>query len=114
MRHGPPPGGTHTEPEGARVHYHVPRGCADLVTSEPHAAALSAGTLVSALRYEAKTLLARYPSLALPIARRRGHGEVLDDATEIVIEGYPRAASSFAVAAFRAAQGRPVGVAHHV
>jgi hypothetical protein len=64
--------------------------------------------------YEAKTIVAEYPLLALPIARRRGHGEVLDDDTEIVIEGYPRAASSFAVAAFRSAQGRPVQIAHHV
>jgi hypothetical protein len=64
--------------------------------------------------YEAKTIVAEYPFLALPIARRRGHGEVLDEGTEIVIEGYPRAASSFAVAAFRSAQGRPVRIAHHV
>jgi hypothetical protein len=33
--------------------------------------------------------------------------------TEIVIEGYPRSANSFAVAAFKAAQPRPVKVAHH-
>ncbi|MDP9295395.1 MAG: hypothetical protein M3O88_01700, partial [Actinomycetota bacterium] len=69
----------------------------------------SAGAL-----YEMKTLVAEYPGLALPLARRRGHGEVVDGATEIVIEGYPRAASSFAVAAFRAAQQRPVRIAHHV
>ncbi|HEV8572096.1 MAG TPA: hypothetical protein VGR49_03460 [Actinomycetota bacterium] len=65
--------------------------------------------------YHLKTLVARYPPLALPVARlRRGHGEVVSRDTEIVIEGFPRTGSSFAVAAFRRAQGRPVKVAHHV
>jgi hypothetical protein len=65
--------------------------------------------------YDLKTLVARYPPLALPLARlRRGHGEVVFRDTEIVIEGFPRTGSSFAVAAFRRAQGRPVRVAHHV
>jgi len=67
------------------------------------------------LLYDLKTLVARYPPLALPIARlRRGHGEVVSRDTEIVIEGFPRTGSSFAVAAFRRAQDRPVRVAHHV
>jgi hypothetical protein len=67
------------------------------------------------LLYELKTLVARYPPIALPVARlRRGHGEVVSRRTEIVIEGFPRTGSSFAVAAFRRAQGRPVRVAHHV
>jgi hypothetical protein len=77
-------------------------------------AAGTEGRRSSGLLYEVKTLVAQHPSLALPLARRRGHGEVVDGATEIVIEGYPRAASSFAVAAFRAAQQRPVRIAHHV
>jgi hypothetical protein len=67
------------------------------------------------LLYGLKTLVAQYPALALPVARlRRGHGEVVSRDTEIVIEGFPRTGSSFAVAAFRRAQGRPVKVAHHV
>ncbi len=58
--------------------------------------------------------MARHPTLALPIARLRGHGEVLDDDTDLVIEGFPRCASSFAVAAFRLAQEpRAVRLAHH-
>jgi hypothetical protein len=63
--------------------------------------------------FEAKTVIARYPALALPIAKRR-HGEPVDDATEIVIEGFPRSGTSFAVAAFRRAQGRDVEIACHV
>jgi hypothetical protein len=67
------------------------------------------------LLYDLKTLVARYPPLALAVARlRSGHGEVVSRDTEIVIEGFPRTGSSFAVAAFRRAQGRPVRVAHHV
>ncbi len=64
--------------------------------------------------YEAMTILARYPALALPAARRRGHGVVLDAGTDILIEGYPRTGNSFAVAAFAASQPGPVRIAHHV
>ena len=34
--------------------------------------------------------------------------------TEIVIEGYPRAGNTFAVVAFRLAQGRKIEIAHHL
>jgi hypothetical protein len=66
------------------------------------------------LDYEAKTLVARSPLLALPIAKWRGHGVVIDRATDVLIEGYPRSANNFAVAAFLMAQRRPVRIAHHV
>jgi len=35
------------------------------------------------------------------------------DATEIVIEGFPRSGNTFATTAFAMAQGRPVAIAHH-
>jgi hypothetical protein len=54
--------------------------------------------------YESKTLVARWPSLALPIQRLRRRGNVVDDRTQVVIESFPRCASSFAVDAFRLAQ----------
>jgi hypothetical protein len=54
--------------------------------------------------YFIKTSAARYPWPALPLARLRGEGELLDENTDIVIESFPRSASSFAVAAFRLAQ----------
>ncbi len=66
------------------------------------------------LRYEVKTLVAQHPVLALPVARRRGHGVLVNADTDILIEGYPRSANSFSVAAFELAQGRPVRIAHHV
>jgi hypothetical protein len=64
--------------------------------------------------YETKTVLARYPAAALPVQRIRRHGEVVGDATEIVIESFRRCASTFAVAASRLAQEpRPMTIAHH-
>jgi hypothetical protein len=69
---------------------------------------------LSRLLYEIKTLVAMHPSVAIPVARMRGHGEVVARDTEIVIEGFPRTGTSFAVAAFRRSQRRPVKVAHHV
>ena len=66
------------------------------------------------LSYELKTRVARHPSVALPLQRLRRRGEVLDDDTEIVIESFPRCASSFAVAAFRLAQEPHASrIAHH-
>ena len=62
-----------------------------------------------------QTRLSTHPSLYLPFARRRyGPDMSFNDRTEIVIEGFPRSANSFAVNAFVLAQGRPVHVAHHV
>ena len=63
--------------------------------------------------YELMTVVGRYPALALPAARNRRHGTLLQDDTEILIEGYPRSGNSFAVAALARAQARPVRIAHH-
>jgi hypothetical protein len=61
-----------------------------------------------------KTVVARYPALALPLQRVRKRGEVVSEDTQIVIESFPRCASSFAVAAFRLAQEpSPSSIAHH-
>jgi hypothetical protein len=64
--------------------------------------------------YEAMTLTARFPWIALPVARWRGHGVPLSADTDIVIEGFPRSGNAFAVGAFAMAQDRAVRVAHHV
>jgi hypothetical protein len=63
--------------------------------------------------YEAKTLVAARPRIALPLARWRGRPAIVGDDTELVIESYPRCASSFAVTALRVAQDRQVEIAHH-
>lgn len=63
--------------------------------------------------YEARTLVAARPEIALPVARWRGRPAIVGDETELVIESYPRSGSTFAVAALRAAQDRYVEIAHH-
>jgi hypothetical protein len=66
------------------------------------------------LIYEGKTVVARSPRIAVPLGRIRGRGEPIGPQSDIVIEGYPRSANSFAVHAFRVAQGHRVVVAHHL
>jgi hypothetical protein len=70
-------------------------------------------TLARAL-YEVMTLGSRFPVIALPAARLRSHGVVVDAGTDLVVEGYPRSGNSFAVAGIATAQTRPVRIAHHL
>jgi hypothetical protein len=58
--------------------------------------------------------LVRFPRLYLSLARRRYGDRVVGPRTDVLIEGYPRSANTFAVAAFEMAQERPVTVAHHL
>jgi hypothetical protein len=70
--------------------------------------------VLSTSAYDLKTFLATVPSVALPLARARGRGEVVGPDTDVVIESFPRCASSFAVAAFRLAQEpRATRIANH-
>lgn len=50
----------------------------------------------------------------MPIARLRGHGVIVDANTAILIEGFPRSANSFSVAAFDYAQPGHPRIAHHL
>jgi hypothetical protein len=72
--------------------------------------------LAGRVLYEAKSIVAMYPSIAVPLARRRGpgHGKVFHSDTDVVIEGYPRSGNTFALAAFRHAQDREVRIANRV
>lgn len=72
--------------------------------------------LVGRVLYEAKSIVAMYPSIAVPLARRRGagHGRVFDRDTDVVIEGFPRSGNTFAIAAFRHAQDHEVRIANRV
>lgn len=66
------------------------------------------------LGYGLKSRVATVPALALPLSRLRGRGEPVGPETDLVIESFPRCASSFAVAAFRLAQEpRAMRVANH-
>jgi len=77
-------------------------------------------TLASAarrLRWDARTVAGRYPSLYLPAIRGRyrdGQFQIpLRDDTELVIDGFMRSGTTFAFTAFEQAQPRKVRVAHH-
>lgn len=67
------------------------------------------------------TPLTAYPRLFFPLVRAyaflTGRTEIaapVGKKTEIVIEGYPRCANTFAAKAFSMAQNRPVRMAHHL
>jgi hypothetical protein len=68
------------------------------------------------LRYVARYRFSLYPALYLPWARRHYAGtgiEVVGPDTELVIEGFGRSGSTFAVDAFELAQPGRVRIAHH-
>lgn len=83
---------------------------ADMATGDKSPTATAAYGLRHALRRS----LAAHPSLYLPIVRRRYPGSVVDDETELVIDGFTRSAVTFAVVAFQLAQNDHVRVAHHL
>lgn len=67
-------------------------------------------------RYSARYFLNAYPAIYMPLARLRHRAQddwsVRKD-TELVIEGFGRSGSTFAVDAFEFAQPQPVRLAHH-
>lgn len=69
------------------------------------------------IRSRIKNLLSPYPRLFIPAYRRAARSGfkhlVISPETEIVIEGFPRTANTFAVVGFEQAQDRPVSIAHH-
>jgi hypothetical protein len=73
--------------------------------------------MVSAIKERTRRYAARHPSLFFGIysARPRYRDLLVDRNTQVVIEGFPRSGNTFAVWAFREAQGeRDVRVAHHL
>jgi len=74
-------------------------------------------TLARRARHRFRTRLSESPTLYLPFARLKYPGpspEVIGPATELVIDGYTRCASTFAVYALQLAQPEPVRLAHHL
>ena len=72
---------------------------------------------VRRVRHRLRTRLSEYPALYLPFARRKYAGfspRPIGADTEMVLDGYTRSASTFAVYALQLAQPRPVRLAHHV
>ena len=77
---------------------------------------MSQGLFLRRLRHGIRSLIDVHPGLYLPICRIRSKtcDITVQKDTELVIEGYPRSANTFAVAAFMFAQGRPVKIARHL
>jgi hypothetical protein len=75
-----------------------------------------AGGALRWLRRELLRPCSAHPTVYLPVYRRWGRRPELavGPDTEIVIEGFPRSANTFAVLAFEQAQERRVRVAHHL
>jgi hypothetical protein len=71
-------------------------------------------TAAGSARHAARRVVARYPALYVPIARRRHRENVLGPDTQLIIDGFPRSASTFTLVGFQVAQNGHVRVAHHV
>lgn len=70
--------------------------------------------ILKKLKRRLRTWHSDKPMLYMPFARFKHRALVVTKKTEIVIEGYPRSANSFAEAGFRLAQDHPVDIAHHL
>lgn len=69
------------------------------------------------LRHRLRTRVSEHPAAYLPFARRKYPGpspQVIGRDTAVVIDGYTRSASTYAVYAFQVAQPAPVPMAHHL
>jgi hypothetical protein len=67
---------------------------------------------IRGVRWMLRSRLAERPNLYLPVARLKYRDSVVNDATELVIDGFTRSAVTFATTAFQMSQDRPVRVAH--
>lgn len=68
------------------------------------------------LRHQLKLAIADKPSIYRLYIRILQPGKkslIIGEQTEMVIEGFPRSANTYAVVAFRVAQAREVTIAHH-
>jgi len=72
--------------------------------------------LAARLRYRTHTHIGKYPFLIFPLYRLVGvyQNQIVNSSTELVIEGFPRSASTFCYYALQCAQGRPVKIATHL
>lgn len=70
-------------------------------------------------RHRLRAQVSGYPAVYLPWARHKfpgpsGDREVISSQTGLVIDGYGRSATTFAVYAFQLSQEQPVRLAHHL
>lgn len=77
----------------------------------------SSSSLIRRARHRLRTHLSEHPAIYLPFARHKYPGpspQVISSRTELVIDGYTRSATTFAVYALQLSQERPVRLAHHL
>ncbi len=80
-------------------------------------ALVMSGSPVRRARHRLRTAVSEHPALYLSFARHKYPGpspEVIGPGTELVIDGYTRSATTFAVYALQLSQDRPVRLAHHL
>lgn len=65
-------------------------------------------------RHATRRVIARHPSIFMPLARRRHPQGVLRPDTQLVIDGFTRSAGTYALVAFQVAQNDHIRVAHHL
>jgi len=79
-------------------------------------------SVIGRARHRLRTQVTEHPALYLPIARAKRalrldvrdlQRQVINSRTELVIEGYTRCGTTFAVYALQLSQERPVWLAHH-
>jgi hypothetical protein len=70
--------------------------------------------VIGSPRHAVRRRLTEHPSLYLPLANWKRPGRALDQHTQLVLDGFTRSASTFAVIAFQLAQNDHVRVAHHL
>jgi hypothetical protein len=73
--------------------------------------------LIRRIRHRLRTHVSEHPAMYLAFARHKYPGpspQVISSGTELVIDGYTRCATTFAVYALQLSQPAPVRVAHHL
>ncbi len=79
-------------------------------------------SLIGRVRYRLRTHMSEHPLMYLPLARLKSalrldvrdiQRQVINSRTELVIDGYTRCGTTFAVYALQLSQERPVRLAHH-
>jgi len=79
--------------------------------------AASSVPLIRRARHRLRTHVCEHPAIYLPFARRKYPGpspQVISSRTQLLIDGYTRSATTFAVYALQLSQDTPVRVAHHL
>jgi hypothetical protein len=70
---------------------------------------------VKPLQFRFKTFLGTRPYLYFPFYRLKNGGAdlLVDETTDLCVEGFPRSANSFTVSAIESVQPTPLSIAHH-